>query len=144
MSERPTRAERAILESRLRVMHEHEGRAPIEEIASFIHPECRMRLLVSFGSLLRGREAVLEALDEGREAAIYRAQLERFEWLDEATVLSFGRARYALEQGGFAEGRVVWLDCFRDGLIWSIQAFKREADARRAYAGMQRKKDDEV
>ena len=144
MAERPTRAERAILESRLRAVHEHEGRAPIEEIASFIHPECRMRLLVSFGRLLRGREAVLEALDEGREAAIYRAQLERFEWLDDTTVLSFGRARYALEQGGFAEGRVVWLDRFRDGLIWSIHASKSEADARRAYAAMHKGPDDEV
>jgi len=130
--------DRATLESRLRGMHEHEGRAPVEEIASFIHHECRMRLLVSFGRLLRGRHAVLEALAEGREAAIYDARLERFEWLDETTVLSFGRARYALEQGGYAEGRVVWLDQFRDGLIWSIQAFMREDDARREYAAMRR------
>lgn len=138
MAERSANVDRATVESRLREMHEHEGRAPVEEIASYIHPECRMRLLVSFGRLLRGREAVLAAIAEGREAAIYRARLERFEWLDESTVLSFGRARYALEQGGFAEGRVVWLDQVRDGLIWSIQAFMREDDARREYAAMRR------
>ncbi len=144
MAERSTSVDRASLESRLREMHEHEGRAPVAEIASYIHPKCRMRLLVSFGRLLRGRETVLAALAEGREAAIYRARLERFEWLDETTVLSFGRARYALEQGGFAEGRVVWLDEFRDGLIWSIQAFTREADARRAYSARRRRDVPEV
>ena len=121
-------------------MHEHEGSASVEEIAPFIHPECKMRLLVSFGKLLRGREAVLAALGGGRQAAIFRGRVERFEWLDETTVLSFARARYALESGGFAEGRVVWLDQFRDGLIWRVQAFKQEADARRAYAAMSKGK----
>jgi ketosteroid isomerase-like protein len=140
VEEGPTSVDRTALESLLREVHEHEGRAPVGEIASYIHPDCRMRLLVSFGKLLRGRDAVLTALAEGREASIYRARLERFEWLDETTVLSFGRARYALEQGGFAEGRVVWLDRFRDGLIWSIRAFTREADARRLYAAMNRKR----
>lgn len=138
MTERSANVDRTTVESWLREMHEHEARAPVGEIASYIHPECRMRLLVSFGRLLRGRDAVLAAIAEGREAAIYRAHLERFEWLDDTTVLSFGRARYALEQGGFAEGRVVWLDQVRDGLIWSIQAFTREADARRAYAAMRK------
>ena len=126
------------MESMLRTMHEHEGRAPAAEIADVIHPDCQMRLLVSFGTLLRGREAVLEALEEGRQAAIFRADVDRFEWLDETTVLAFARARYALEKGGHAEGRVVWLDQFRDGLIWRVQAFRQEDDARRAYAGMRR------
>ena len=92
-----------------------------------------MRLLVSFNRLLKGRAAVLEALERGRQATIFRAHVERFEWLDDQTSLTFARARYALEQGGHAEGRIVWLDEIRDGLIWRVRSFKQEADARRAY-----------
>ena len=128
--------DRAALEAKARAMHEHEIGAPTDAIAASIHPQAKMRLLVSFGRLLRGREAVLEALGSGRQAAIYRARVERFEWLDENTVLTFARARYALEQGGYAEGRVVWLDQFRDGLIWHVQAFTQEAEARKAYEAM--------
>lgn len=130
--------DRAELESKLRTMHEHEGRVPAGELADLIHPDCRMRLLVSFGKLLRGRDAVLDALEAGRQAAIFRARVDRFEWLDETTVLTFARARYALEKGGHAGGRVVWLDQFRDGLIWRVHAFKQEDETRRAYAAMRR------
>jgi len=136
--------DRAALEARLRSMHEHEIGAPTDAIAASIHPQAKMRLLVSFGRLVRGREAVLEALGSGRQAAIFRARVERFEWLDENTVLSFARARYALEKGGYAEGRVVWLDRFRDGLIWHVQAFTQESDARRAYEAIRDAKEDEV
>src|SRR5579859_2186377 len=136
--------DRAALEARLRAMHEHEGGTPAGAIAASIHPQATMRLLVSFGRLLRGREAVVEALESGRQAAIFRARVERFEWLDENTVLSFARARYALEQGGYAEGRVVWLDQFRDGLISHVQVFRQEAEARKAYATMRGRKDGEV
>jgi len=136
--------DRVALEARLRAMHEHEGGTPAETIAASIHPQARMRLLVSFGRLLRGRAAVVAALESGRQAAIFRARVQRFDWLDENTVLSFARARYALEQGGYAEGRVVWLDQFRDGLIWHVQVFRQEAEAREAYAAMRGEEADEV
>jgi hypothetical protein len=118
----------------LRAMHEHEGGAPLGDVAELIHPEAEMRLLVSFNRPLHGRDAVVEALERGRQAAIYRAQIERFEWLDDETVLTSARARYALEQGGFAEGRIFWLDEIRDGKIWRVRNFRQEADARAAYA----------
>ena len=76
-----------------------------------------MRLLVSFGQPLHGRAAIVDALEKGREAAIYRARVHRFEWLDEHTLLTFAFARYALEGGGFAEGNVYWLDELHEGLI---------------------------
>jgi hypothetical protein len=114
-------------------MHEHQVGSTTADLAASIHPHAEMRLFVSFNRLLKGREAILEALESGRQAAIFRAQVERFEWLDEQTALAFARARYALEQGGFAEGRVVWLDEMRDGLIWRVRNFRQEAEARRAY-----------
>lgn len=133
MTEERGSVDRATAEATLRAMHEHEGGTRLGAIAATIRPDAEMRLLVSFGRLLRGREAVVEALEGGRQAAIYRGHVERFEWLDEQTVLSFARARYALEQGGFAEGSVVWLDELRDGLIWRVRAFRREDEAREAY-----------
>ena len=132
MSE-PSFADRGAAEAMLRAMHEHEGGAPLGEVAKLIHPDAEMRLLVSFDRPLRGREAVIEALEHGRQATIYRAQVERFEWLDDEAALAFARARYALEQGGFAEGRIVWLDEIRDGKIWRVRNFRHEADARAAY-----------
>jgi len=117
----------------LRAMHEHEGGAPLGDVAELIHPEAEMRLLVSFNRPLYGRDAVVEALERGRQAAIYRAQVERFEWLDDETVLTSARARYALEQGGFAEGRIFWLDEIRDGKIWRVRNFRQETEARAAY-----------
>jgi hypothetical protein len=125
--------DRGHAEAMLRAMHEHEGGAPLGQVTDLIHPEAEMRLLVSFNRPLRGREAVVEALERGRQAAIYRAQVERFEWLDDQTVLTCARARYALEQGGFAEGRIFWLDEIRDGKIWRVRNFKQEADARAVY-----------
>jgi hypothetical protein len=117
----------------LRAMHEHEGGSPITDLAASIHPKAVMRLLVSFNQLLKGREAIVDALESGRQAAIFRASVERFEWLDEHTALTFARARYALEHGGFAEGRIVWLDEIRDGQIYRVRNFRQESEARRAY-----------
>jgi hypothetical protein len=92
-----------------------------------IHRDAQMRLLVSFRKLLRGRAAVLDAIEQGRAAVVFRAHIQRFEWLDEITALSFGHARYLLEDGEVCEGDVCWLVEFRDGLIWRVHAFDSEA-----------------
>jgi hypothetical protein len=134
MNEPSSSVDKATAEAMLRAMHEHQGGTSTTDIERFIHPRAEMRLFVSFNRPLRGRDEVIEALERGRQAAIFRAQVERFEWLDEETSLTFARARYALEQGGYAEGRVVWLDEIRDGMIWRVRNFKHEADARAAYA----------
>ena len=135
MAEHSSSVDRETAEAMLRAMHEYRAGSPVRDLAPSIHPEAEMRLFVSFNRVLRGRDAVIEALERGRQAAIFRAEVERFEWLDDQSTLTFARARYALEQGGFAEGRVVWLDELRDGLIWRVRNFKQEAAARRAYAG---------
>jgi hypothetical protein len=126
-----TEAERA--ETMLRALHEHAAPEPMDEVARFIHPDAEMRLLVSFGEPLQGRSAILASLEKGREASIYRARVQKFEWLDDSTVLSSAFARYALEGGGFAEGNVWWLDELRDGLIFRVTVFRSEEAARRAY-----------
>jgi hypothetical protein len=104
------------------------------EIRDLIHPQAEMRLLVSFGKPLRGRAAVIEALEHGRAAAVFRASDIRFEWLDETTALGIGHAQYSLEQGEIVERDVYWLNEFRDGLVWRVQAFDTEHAARRAHA----------
>lgn len=124
-------------ETMLRAFYEHvmqvlAGRAT-GRVRETIHPDAEMQLLVSFGKPLRGRAAVVDALERGPGAVVFRARIERFEWLDEVTALAFGRARYALEDGGIRDGDVCWLGRLRDGLIWRVQAFTREADARQAY-----------
>ncbi len=123
----------SLAETIVRKMHERSIDTPISEIAPLIHEDAEMRLLVSFGETVHGRQAILDALERGRQAAIYRARVLGFEWLDEHTLLSRGHARYALEHGGFAEGTVYWLDELRDGMIWRVRAFTRERDAREAW-----------
>ena len=127
-------ATRRRAEYALRAMHHYSVEHPIQEIASLIHPDAEMRLLVSYGKPVRGRRQVLEALAHGREAATFKAEVLSFDWLDDTTSLTAAFARYPLERGGIAEGRIYWLDELRDGLIWRVAVFKREEDARRAYA----------
>ena len=62
-------------ESVLRGMHERS----IEEL---IHPQAEMRLLVSYGELVEGREGIAAALRHGREAGTFYVRVEHFEWLD--------------------------------------------------------------
>jgi hypothetical protein len=110
------------------------GDGPQIEIRHLIHPQAEMRLLVSFRKPLRGRAAVVDALERGQAAVIFRASDIRFEWLDDATALGFGRAQYSLEQGDIVERDVCWLNEFRDGLVWRVEAFDTEHAARHAYA----------
>ena len=121
-------------EAILRAMHEHSVEEPIEAIALLIHPQAEMRLLVSYGQPISGREEVMRALQHGREAQTFHAKVNSFEWLDEHTSLTTAQARYPLPGGGFGEGTVYWLDELRDGLIWRIRVFKNEEDARRTFA----------
>jgi len=107
-----------------------ESTAGIREV---IHPHAEMRLLVSFGRLLGGRAAIVEALEQGCAAVAFRAHVRGFDWLDDVTVLSFGHARYLLEDGEVVEGDVCWQTEFREGLLWRVHAFDSEADARRSY-----------
>ena len=95
---------RAAAEAILRAMHEHSVDEPIERISLLIHPDAEMRLLVSYGQPIRGRTAATQALQHGREAATFHAQVERFEWLDDSTSLTTAQARYPLPGGGFGEG----------------------------------------
>lgn len=104
-----------------------------EEVRKLVHPQAEMRLLVSFRKPLRGRAAIVNALERGQAAIVFRAGDLRFRWLDDATVLSFGHARYATEGGQIAEGDICWLSVFRDGLIWRVQAFDTEEAARSTY-----------
>jgi hypothetical protein len=60
---------------------------------------------------------VLAAMETGRQADIYLARVSCFHWLDDNTSLTPGQPRYALEHGGIAQGKVHWLDQFKDGLI---------------------------
>jgi hypothetical protein len=120
-------------EAVLRAVHEHSVDEPIERIASLIHPEAEMRLLVSYGQVVRGRPEITRALQHGRAAETFRAKVEQFQWLDESTSLTSAQARYPLASGGFAEGKVYWLDEIRAGMIWRIHVFKTEEAAREAY-----------
>jgi hypothetical protein len=76
----------------------------------------------------------VDSLQRGRAAELYRAQVIGFEWLDEHTSLTSANARHALERGGFAEGTVYWLDELRDNLIWRVEVFSSEQEARDRYA----------
>ena len=130
----PDNRERGRGEAMVRAVHEHWIEEPIDLIAAYIHPDAEMRLLVSYGELVRGRDAVIRVMQEGREASTWRAEVNRIEWLDEATALTCGYARYPLKDGGFGEGKVFWIDELRDDMLWRVRVFRDEDDARRAFA----------
>jgi hypothetical protein len=128
-----TPAAPSALELAARRFHEHQMDEPLERIAELISEDAEMRLLVAHLRLLRGKHAILAALEEGREAEMYAAKVERCELLDEETLLVAGHARYAAENGGVGHSAVWWLDRFRGGLLRRAEAFLSETDARAAY-----------
>jgi hypothetical protein len=98
---------------------------------------CEDAEMVLFANLLRpvkGRARIIEAVSKGRASDAYRAAVRSFEWLDESTLLVTGKVRYALEAGGFTEGTVWWLDEFSGGALRRVHGFRRESEARAAYA----------
>ena len=133
LSVRGVANDRQMAEVALRTLHEHTSGEGSDEIAGLIHEDAEMRLLVSHGGLLKGRDAILEALASGWEAETFVALVENFEWLDETTSLTSAYARYAREGGGLVDGRVYWLDEMRDGKIWRVAVFRSEAEARHDY-----------
>ena len=92
-----------------------------------------MSLVMTHFRTVRGRDAILEALYLRRESMLNSAGVERFEWLDRNSVLARGQARYAAEESGIVQSTIWWLDEFRDGRLWRVQAFKDEESARQAY-----------
>jgi hypothetical protein len=105
-------------EAMVRLLHEHRRGGDESDLTAVIHPEAEMRLLITYGTVLHGGPTIINALENARRnAELYDATVRRFEWLDDRTVLAFGHARYALPGGGHAEGRMYWLDEFRDGLV---------------------------
>jgi hypothetical protein len=91
-----------------------------------------MRLLITYGELVHGRDAVMRAMQEGREASTWRAAVNAIEWVEDDVALTSGYARYPLQTGGFGEGKVFWLDELRDEMIWRVHVFRDEEEARSA------------
>ena len=133
LSVRGVTSDRQPAEVALRTLHEHTSSEGSDTISELIHENAEMRLLVSHGELLQGRDAILEALAAGWEAETFVALVENFEWLDETTSLTSAYARYARQGGGLVDGRVYWLDEMRGAKIWRVEVFRSEAEARKAY-----------
>jgi hypothetical protein len=126
-------AVRPDLEAIARRFHERELEDPPERIAALIHEDAEMTLLANYLRPLHGRRTIMAALARGRDAEIYQASVERCEQLGDGVLLVTGQARYALDDNGIGVSRVWWLDEFRDGLLWRVQAFRTEAAARQAH-----------
>jgi hypothetical protein len=130
VAEPSTRLGSSALENVARRFHERQLEDAPESIAALIHDSAEMILLVNHLQPLRGRLEIVASLErQDRERELYSATVESFEWLDEATVLVCGQARYATEDGGWAVSRVWWLDQFRDDLLWRVRASTDESDA---------------
>jgi hypothetical protein len=124
------------MEETARRFHERQLDDPPERIAALMCEDAEMKLLVHDLKPLRGRRAIMSALAEGREAELYSAEVNRCETLDEDTILVCGQARYAREDGGVAHSSVWWIDRFRDGLLWQVEAFVSEDAARAGSASL--------
>jgi hypothetical protein len=120
------------LEELARTFHERQLDEPLERLAQLIHEDAEMALVVNEFRPVRGRDRIIESLAGARNRMIYSARVEGCESLDPATVLLRGQARYALDRG-LATSAVHWLDRFRDGMLWRVDAFRTEAEARAAY-----------
>jgi hypothetical protein len=114
--------------------HERELEDPPDRIAALIHEDAEMTLFANYLRTLRGRRLIMAALARGRDAEIYQAEVEHCELVGPDILLVRGQARYALDDRGIGVSRVWWLDEFRDGLLWRVEAFRTEQAALDAYA----------
>jgi hypothetical protein len=124
---------RSVLEAAARRFHEYQTQDPLTRLGDLVHDEADMTLVINHFQPLHGRQAIMVALERGREADYHRAHVERTEWLDDYVLFIAGQARYAHQDGGIANSRVWWLDEFRDGRLWRVRAFLTEAEARAEY-----------
>jgi len=92
-----------------------------------------MTLVMTHFRTVHGRDAIVEALYHRRESLLYSARVEGADWLDDHTLLVRGQVRYAEQEGGLIQSTIWWVDQFRDGLLWRVQAFRNEASARSAH-----------
>jgi hypothetical protein len=122
------------LEATARRFHERELEDRADRIAALIHEDAEMTLLANHLRTIRGRRAIMAALARGRDAEIYQAEVEQCELLSDDILLVRGQARYALDDSGVGVSRVWWLDEFRDGLLWRVEAFRTEQSALDKYA----------
>jgi hypothetical protein len=122
------------LEAVARLFHESDDTADRDQLAALIHEEAEMSLVMTHFRAVRGRQAILEALYEERESALYDATVESHERLGPDTLIVRGQVRYAAEERGVAQTTIWWIDEFRDGLLWRVRAFRSEAAARDACA----------
>ena len=91
-----------------------------------------MTLVMTHFRTVQGRDAIVEALYRRRESLLYSARVDRFDWLDDHTLLVRGEVRYAEQEGGLVQSTIWWVDQFRDGLLWRVQALRNEPSAGRA------------
>jgi len=117
-----------------RLFHESDETADRDRLAGLIHEDAEMTLVMTHFRPVKGRPAIMEALYEERESALYGASVEWYEWLDDETLFLRGHVRYAAVGRGVAQATIWWIDEFRDGLLWRVQAFRSEAAAREAYS----------
>lgn len=122
------------LEATARRFHERQLEDRADRVAALIHEDAEMTLLANYLRTMRGRRAIMAALARGRDAEIYQAEVEQCELLSDDILLVRGQARYALDDSGVGVSRVWWLDEFRDGLLWRVEAFRTEQAALDAYA----------
>jgi hypothetical protein len=122
------------LEAAARRFHEHQDSDSLDRLGELMQPDAQMTLLVNRLQPVSGRSKILEAIGQGRGALLYRAWVDRFKWLDDATVMVYGQARYAGRPGSWSCSNVRWLDEFRDGLLWRVEAFTSKEAAEEAIA----------
>ena len=124
------------MEAIARRFHERQLQDAPERIAALIHPEAEMALVVNDFRSVQGRDRIVALLGEVRHRMIYSAEVEKCEWIDETTLLLRGQARYPAGRG-HAHSTLYWLDRFQDELLWRVQAFRTETEARGAYESQQ-------
>lgn len=125
----------ARLEETARRFHQHQADEPLDVLAELIHEDARMTLLVNRLRPVEGRDAIIAAVGEGRDALLYSARVDSCEWAADGIVLLHGQARYVTDGGGTTVAQVWWVDEFRDGLLWRAEAFTSESAAREASGG---------
>lgn len=107
-------------------------RGDLDALASSVHPEAEIEMLLLAGKPARGPAGLRDVLVDAREGIHWPTMTSIEAIADDAAVMT-GRIRHRDASGAISDRKAAWLTVLRDGKLWRTRVLASAADAAAAY-----------
>ena len=107
-------------------------RGDLDALATLVHPEAEIEMLLLGGEPARGPEGLHDALAAAREG-IHRPTGSRLEAVADDAAMMIGRIQNMDARGAISDRTAVWLTVLRDGKLWRTRVLTAETDVPASY-----------